>query len=308
MDNHNYHSQNQDGSACDDAVFLAEVADLPPEKPQRPKSRWLNRATIMVAVLLVLGPVIYLGLPDEVARWYVAAAIEAYEDGDTVGALRHMDAASRWGSDNPAIYVYLGSWKQQEGDYEGSLVQYNKVLEIDATDEWALVQRSQVLQHLGRHVQSIADWKKLASSSAMSQIQRRVMYLNGLAYAQALGDTELDAALENIENAINSVGQNAAMLDTRGFIQYRRGDLKSAKADLELAVKLVEDEYSQAARVTQYIQPREFEASLKAFAQSVAVIRYHRSLVFDALEEPDAAANDRARVRELGFEPGEHLF
>ena len=71
---------------------------------------------------------------------------------------------------------------------------------------------------------------------------------------------------------------------------------------------MIEDEYSQAAQATQYVPPQEFKASLEERAQSVAVIRYHRSLVFDALNKPDAAAKDRARVRELGFDPGEHLF
>jgi tetratricopeptide (TPR) repeat protein len=288
---------------------VAEVADdRPPDKSKPSKTGWLSILTIAGVCALVLGPVVYLGLPDEISRWYVAAALEAHADGDTPRALEHMQAASDWAPENISIYIYRGQLKQQEGDYAGSLVECNKALEIDPTNEGALIQRSQAFQHLGRHDEAIADWKTLTSSPSMSRIASRVMYLNGLAYAQALGNTELDAALENVENAIKTVGQNSAMLDTRGFIQYQRGDLKSARSDLELAVKMIEDEYSQAAGTRQDTPPSEFDEALKQLAQSVAVIRYHRSLIFDALNKPDAAAKDRARVRELGFEPDEHLF
>ena len=306
MEDRENHSSEE--SSADDAMHLAEVTGPPTTAPQPAGSRWQNVATILAVVLLVVGPVVYLGLPDEVSRWYVAAAMEAYENGDVPGALGYMNAAGRWAPNNPAIYIYGGSWKQRRGDYEGSLAEYNKALEIDPVNELALIQRSEVLQHLGRHDQAIADWKKLASSSAMSRIQSRVVYLNGLAYAQALGNTDLDAALENIESAIRGAGQNAAMLDTRGFIQYRRGDLKSARADLELAVKMVEKDYGKIAQGEQFLPPGPLQTSLKEYARSVAVIRYHRSLVYDALDKPEAAEKDLARVRELGFEPGEHLF
>jgi tetratricopeptide (TPR) repeat protein len=306
MENHENHSRDE--PAADDAVYLAEVAEPGPAAPQPARSRWKNVATILVVVSLVLGPVVYLGLPDEVSRWYIAAALEAYEDENVADALRYMDAASRWAPENPAIHIYGGSWKQREADYEGSLAEYNKALELDEANELALIQRSEVLQHLRQHDQAIADWKKLASSSAMSRVQSRVVYLNGLAYAQALGNTELDAALENIESAIRGAGQNAAMLDTRGYIQYRRGDLKSARADLELAVKMVENDYSKLAEGEQFLPPGDFRTSLKEYERSVAVIRYHRALVYEALGKAEAAEKDLARVRELGFEPGEHLF
>jgi tetratricopeptide (TPR) repeat protein len=257
---------------------------------------------------LVLGPVAWLGLPEEISRWYIAAAIEAHLDGDAPAALQRMAAASRWAPENPAIHIYRGDWMQEAGAYQASLAEYAQALEIDATNQWALIQRSQALQHLGRHDEAIADWKRLMASAGSTRPAGRATYLNGLAYAQAVGNRELDAALENIAQALEIVGQNAAMLDTRGFIQYRRGDLKSARTDLDLAVNMVEEEYRQASQLTQYVQRREYEASLAELAESVAVIRYHRALVYDALNKPDQAAEDHARVRELGFEPGDDLF
>ncbi len=42
--------------------------------------------------------------------------------------------------------------------------------------------------------------------------------------------------------------------------------------------------------------------------RSLAVVYYHRMLVHEALGRQEEAAQDRARVVELGCEPGEHLF
>jgi hypothetical protein len=40
----------------------------------------------------------------------------------------------------------------------------------------------------------------------------------------------------------------------------------------------------------------------------VAVIRYHRALLFDKIGKPKEAESDRQRVRELGYTPTPSLF
>jgi tetratricopeptide (TPR) repeat protein len=303
-------SPDSDHTTSPDSDHTASPDDTGSELQPRASfaPRWSRWGTILATFALVLGPLAYLGLPDEISRWYIAAAIEAQRDGDTSKALERMADARRWAPENPAIPVYRGDWKRDAGDFEGSLVEYERALQIDATNRWALMNRSVSLQHLGRHAEAIADWKRLLASDGAAFPAIRAVNLNGLAYAQAVGNTELDDALENVEQALRTVGQNAAMLDTRGFIQYRRGDLKSARADLDLAVKLIEEQYAQASNSTQYTRRREFEAGLNELARSVAVLRYHRALVYEAMGRSERAAKDLARVRELGFEPGEHLF
>jgi hypothetical protein len=53
---------------------------------------------------------------------------------------------------------------------------------------------------------------------------------------------------------------------------------------------------------------REFNEELEMMRKSLAVIRYHRALVFDALGKTKEAEADRHRVRELGFLPAPSLF
>ena len=40
----------------------------------------------------------------------------------------------------------------------------------------------------------------------------------------------------------------------------------------------------------------------------MAVIRYHRGLLYEAMGQTEAAERDFRRVRELGYEPGPQLF
>jgi tetratricopeptide (TPR) repeat protein len=302
------HDARHEQTAADENVVMASSAGAPTASQRPSGGRWLVAASVAAAFVLVMGPVIYLGLPEEISRWYVAAAMELQLDGDTGEALQRMERAESWSPENPVIYAYRGDWKLEDGDYRGSLDEYNRALRINNGYRWALVQRSQALQHLGRHEEAIADWKRLLENESYLFSARRATTLNGLAYAQALGKTELESALENVEQALRLVGQNAAMLDTRGFIHYQRGDLKSARSDLELAVRMIEDDFREYGQTKQYIRRHEYEAGLRMLAQSVAVIRYHRALVYEGLDKPDEAEKDLQRVRELGFAPGDDLF
>jgi tetratricopeptide (TPR) repeat protein len=304
-----YHNEEIPNKPADEeAVVLATVADPGERSSASPPNRWLGRLFILATIVLVLGPVTYIGLPAEIARWYVAAAIEKRLEGDTAGALADLQAALSWAPDNATVFTQRGDWNLQDGRYLESLEDYNRALQHEPGDAWALVQRSQALQHLQRHKEAIADWKKLVQLHEYATSGRRAMYLNGLAYAQALGNTELDSALENIEQALNLRGQNAAMLDTRGFIHYLRGEYTPAGSDLEVAVQEVEDELREFEQSSLYVDRREYERQLEEVRKSVAVIRYHRALLNDQLNKAEAAAADRQRVRELGFEPNEGLF
>ena len=138
------------------------------------------------------------------------------------------------------------------------------------------------------------------------------MALNGLAYARALGNTELDQALEEVNQALQFGGRNpesrAAMLDTRGYIQLLRGDYQAARQDLDRAIQSMEMILATAGGVKNYPDPRQHEQDLQLLKHSVAVMYYHRALMFEQLGESELAARDLRRVHELGHEPGDQLF
>ncbi|NLF70013.1 MAG: hypothetical protein GX575_13285 [Candidatus Anammoximicrobium sp.] len=288
------------------------VPTNPAESPVSPPSgRWAGRLAISIALAITLGPVLYFGLPAEVARWHVAAATEMWLDGKKPEALARLERALQWAEDSAATYACRADWMLEDEQFDRALADYDMALTLEPTNLWALIQRSEVLQHLGRHAEAIRDWKKLVDRQASASADQRAVFLNGLAYAQSLDtakDPELDEALGNASQALNLAGQDAAILDTRGYIQYRRGDLKAAEADLNLAVTGMELQHKQFEQTRQYTDQREFARQLKKSRKSLAVIRYHRALVYDALGMTKEADADRQRVRELGFDPAPHLF
>lgn len=113
--------------------------------------------------------------------------------------------------------------------------------------------------------------------------------------------------------AIGRVSNCAAVLDTRGFLYYKLQEFAAAHEDLERAVSgmrwvdqamswLLDIEKDYAADVRQSLQEQ------RMHRQSLAVITYHRALTLQVLGKKQQADQDLQTVRELGYEPGEHLF
>jgi len=295
------------GPSSKQEVVLASLADS--EANTTPRGpRWTRWLVILATLGLVLGPLLYAWFPKEISRWYVASAIETYRDGDQKGATADLDQALRWDSENSSAYRLRAAWRFDDGDYVGTLEDCNRAVELSPDDSRTYMQRSLALHHLGRHQEAIEDCKKLVKLHRRDSSYNRANMLNQLAYARALGNTELDEALEDVEKALELVGDNAPMLDTRGFIRYLQGDMESAKRDMDAAVEGIEAELRQARDPIRSIDQREFERQLKAVRQSVAVVHYHRALVNDKVGQTDQAEQDRQRVRELGYEPNDKLF
>ena len=294
-------------------VVLASLADSEPQGSPRRRT-WVRRLVILGAVALVLGPLLYALVPAEISRWYEASAIEKHLDGDAEGAIEDLGQALRWNPENWSAHRHRITWRIDEGDYLGALEDCNRALEL-GTDSEIYRQRGRVFQHLGRHQEAIADWRDLDKIHENHSASQRATTLNDLAYAQAVGvhagaveRAELEEALENVQRALDTEGDNPAMLDTRGFIYYLQDDLEAAESDMDAAVTEMEEYLAKAEEVNQIADGRGFEMQLKTVRQSVAVIRYHRALVRDKLGETDRAERDRRRVRELGYEPNEKLF
>jgi len=269
---------------------------------------WTNRLAILIVVLLALGPVMFLEGPAEVARWHQAAAMEQWLDGDKTAALARLEDAIRWAPDRTDAFVCRGDWRLADQEFQKAIDDYNSAIKLDPANLQALLNRSQAFQHLGRHKEAIQDWRKLVELGSSAPASQRAVLLNGLAYAQALGNVELKEALENIIQAINLAGENAAMLDTRGYIHFCAGNFEAARPDLDLAVAGMEREAKAQEQVRDYVDRREFERQLREIRKSLAVIRYHRSLLYDKVGKPEAAESDRRRVQELGYAPTPSLF
>jgi tetratricopeptide (TPR) repeat protein len=252
------------------------------------------RLWIWLLVLAMVGPCAYVQTPREIARWYLAAAQVEREAKNKELADQYITRAQAW---MPEILLMRSQWRHEDGDYSAALDDLTALAEHFPDDPAILSARATEYQHLGRHDEAIADWKSLDRLSMTGGIPSREQALNGLAYARAVAKRELDEALKGVEEALKIAPRDPMILDTRGFILYHQGKHDAALADMNEAVKGVEDLYKQPP------------TSRRIDAQGVAVVRYHRALVLEKLGRFAEAKADRARAKLLiGREPDETLF
>jgi len=299
-------------SSAQHATYQAELAR--PEPPPRGHS-FISWFFILFMIGVVVGPLIVFWLPGEIARWHQAAILEQWLNGDLSGAIKSLDHVIERYPDQAGLYLQRAEWNLKIEDYQAALADCNQALQLVPNSHSGYQLRSQAKQHLGDFDAGVLDMKKVLALSENGREFLRPTALNGLAYARALAKSDLKDALDEIQEVISVPGLEAdpAILDTRGYIYYLRRDFKSARADLERAVKLIEkrhaDESSELMRENpRVLDVRVVQQRLNTLEQSVAVIRYHRALLYKALRMRAEAKQDLARVRELGREPGEQLF
>ncbi len=291
-------------------VYDAQLkADPPPER----KTSLAGLLIICLFVSLLLLPLVYAWFPGEVARWHEAAAREKWLDGDSAGAVRSLDRALELFPDRAHLLLGRAEYARRDGDFARALADCERALELAPELPAALRLHGLVLQHLGRFEEAIPNSLKRLELAQRRWGFGRGYLLNEVAYARALANSDLDQALEEVNESIELLEPSAALLDTRGFIQYLRGENEQAREDLDLAVEMVEAEHAEFLKQISGEQvgvrdPRLGRLMLADRAESVAVIRYHRSLVLAALGDEAAAEVDCERVRELGHEPGTSLF
>ena len=97
---------------------------------QPPASKAIGRLLIVLAAILVLGPVIYKEYPSEIARWHHAAARESWLDGHRDQALKKLTQALTWDPTNLNCLLSQADWLSQSEQYQESLACWHQVIKI----------------------------------------------------------------------------------------------------------------------------------------------------------------------------------
>ncbi|HRX81325.1 MAG TPA: hypothetical protein P5307_19785 [Pirellulaceae bacterium] len=289
-----------------DGIFQAELS----ESSHRPGRNPLPRGVLFL--LLVIGvavPIVLYWLPAERATWQIAAAQAKWLDDDLPGAISILEIAAEEFPDTPAVYEQRLQFYFEAKQFDNALADAEKLVALTPKSPSALGLKSQALHHLGKHDKAIEVCKEILRLAQEEWIGSAAQALNSLAYAQAIGDTQLEEALKNINESLRLAGDNPALLDTRGYVKYRLGDSKAAKEDIERAVEHWEQLVAyQEAQSLPSVRSYQSETDRASYQQALAVMLYHRALVYDRLKMHDQAKVDRERVRNLGYEPNDQLF
>jgi tetratricopeptide (TPR) repeat protein len=201
------------------------------------------------------------------------------------------------------------------GQYEEALAQWDRAVKLEPT--WArspqqVHQRIQLLCHLQRFDEVEAACRQLDEQASFWTKQTDAAFLNSQAYFRAVANRDLGTAEIQAERAVKLTLGSANVLDTRGYVRWRLGKLEDAADDLDSAVESLEAERRRITRRIKTVglisrtslQTQELDQN----ALTLAVILYHRSLVYDSRGQAADAERDRNRVRELGYEPNDRLF
>jgi hypothetical protein len=208
--------------------------------------RWGLLATLLAVALVVA----IREAPRELARWQMAAAVEHQRNGDLDAALAAMDSAIERDSRSADLFrrrsqlrleaaLLEGNPDNERHAREASLADIDRAIELAGEKRQYLLQRSIILQHLGRHEEAVADWHAIVRIDARQPFWLQMLHesneqlysaYNGRAYARALGDMEHDEAMAEIEAALDFQPDDPMWLDTRGFLHWQQ-----AKRHAELA-------------------------------------------------------------------------
>jgi tetratricopeptide (TPR) repeat protein len=291
------------------------------------------RFVIGLPLLFFFGAGVIVQGPREIGRWKLAAALDLRAEGKKEQAYAQLTEATRWFPDNPLLMLQRADWRLEDGQKEEAIADADRMLELGKESYQWLVVHSHFMQTAGEHERAVDDWKKIDRESQRTGRPDRATALNGLAYARALAEVDLDEALENVNEALELAPGNPAILDTRGFLLYLKGGASSlarALKDLDLAVKGMEQELGGIRRQVKgpektadrfsLLQARpktwreawpgsDLASARESAIRGAAVMHYHRALVFEALGRTDGAEADREAARKLiGKEPDETLF
>ena len=293
----------------------------------------------MFLVTLLLG--LWLGIqeaPREIARWYLASAMEHHElaayhrrHGRSAEADRHAQAARAalqqslgWDSDAADPYVVRAGWHLQKNEYPQALADYERALKFSGDSIAVRERRALLYVQMKRYREAVEDQLAVLERVRSDWWLKDAVpeQLNGVAYYRAVGKQDLHQALKEINQALSGRektpiekvsrkerGELMRWLDTRGYILYLLDRPKEAINDMDQAARLARIELAALANPSErqsrlhasldLRDMQEFEASEASLFYNIAVIYYHRSLVLDKLKHKKDAAEDRKLARAL---------
>ncbi|RCS41531.1 hypothetical protein DTL42_23580 [Bremerella cremea] len=289
----------------------------PPARRSRPIGRWL--LTIFVLLVVYLG-FTFLNTKSR-AQWKWAEALQALEQGQITEAQQFADQALELAPDDPAMQLYAAELSYRIDAPENANEHLKRALELAGESPYVLNTSSFLLARMGRHDQSLPLADKVVELAETKHTIHRHTALNQRAYAIALAAEDGQASPEQIKQGLIDINEALAIfvhddmvidqrianyLDTRGYLELFAGAPKQGLEDINKAIAVYELLRQKLLAQTKKDEkldqlPETVVAEDKELKNVLAVLYSHRAAIYEKLNQPEAAAADRARAKDFGL-------
>ena len=166
-----------------------------------------------------------------------AAALRIHEKDDLKGAMQQLDAFAKVSPSNAvAVLVAKAQLLASIEEYEEALGLYDKALSFNPDNESAALSRAEVLVRMGR-----LDDALDAFDAAAKRWPKSAMTLNAYGYTLADRTDRYRDAEKLIRKALRYDPDSSAIIDSLGWVLFKRGRYEEALVELERAYEGMQD-------------------------------------------------------------------
>jgi tetratricopeptide (TPR) repeat protein len=159
------------------------------------------------------------------------------EGGDSAAALEHLQKFGETHA-NYAVDMILAQAQLlvSQKQYDDALVHYDRIIAFDANREEVALGKAEVLLRMGRQ-----DDANNLYREAVDRWPGSSLSLNALGYTLADRTDRYGEAAKLIKKALELDPDNAAIIDSHGWVLYRQGKYDEALTQLNRAYELLKD-------------------------------------------------------------------
>lgn len=183
---------------------------------------------------------------DETSFYLILASIYEGKD-DYKKAISTLQEGIKYNEKDTELHFRLGAILDKSGDREGGLAQMKKVLEIDTNHAEAL---------------------------------------NYIGYSYAEAGIKLDEAMDMIQKALKIKPDSGFIIDSLGWIYYRKGLYDDALSSLQKAFSLKSDDPTIAEHLGDvYFKKSEYQQSLEMYQKAMTLKNEESDKLMDKIKE-----------------------
>jgi len=237
------------------------------------------------------------------ADCYLYRGIDYYVQKDYDNSIKDFNKALEIKPKSVLGLVYRGAAYDGNKKYDLAIADYNQAIRLDPKDATAYNNRGVAYRYNGDHDLAIADYDhaiRLDPNFAVAYYNR------GTTYGRDKGEYAL--AVADFTQAIRLDPKDATAYNNRGDAYLNKGDYELAIADCEQAIAL-DPNYATAyyTRGEAYSDKGDYELAIADFSQAIrldpndATAYYNRGVAYQKIGDTARAEADFAKARELGY-------